>query len=192
MKEKLRQHIITRFGKQPPHLEEVLQGFHELEVKKREYLVREGQVCERVYFVVNGCLQIAATDEDGYNNVLGLVFEDNWYTVMDSFQNRTSSRASIMAAEATQLLTLSKSQFDQFKSNIPAFTYVYGQVLEEAYAQFTQRINVLMTMDATERVRWFMDQNPKVLTRLNSNTIANFLKIRPETLSRIKSKIFKP
>ena len=192
MKEKLRQHIITRFGKQPPHLEEVLQGFHELKVKRRQYLVREGQVCEMVYYVINGCLQIEATDENGDNNVLGLVFEDNWYTVMDSFQNGVSSKETIIAAEATNLLTLSKSHFDQFKASIPEFAFVYGQVLEEAYVQFMQRIKVLMTLDATERVKWFMEQYPMVLTRLNNNVVANFLKIRPETLSRIKSKIYKP
>ena len=190
MKQQLKQHIISRFGKEPPHLDKVLAAFEANEPKRKHYLLMEGEVCNKIYFVVKGSLQIEAVDENGVGSILGFVFENHWYTVMESFQQRSPSKESIVTAEASQVLELSKNKFDQLKAEIPEFSIVYGQVLEEHNAQFMQRINTLMTLDATERVKWFLDKHPEMITRLNSNIIANYLKIRPETFSRIKSKIF--
>jgi len=190
MKEKLRQHIITRFGKEPPHLSRVVEAFEEVHLKRRKYLLMEGEVCNKIYFVAEGCLQIESTDENGDRNILGFVFENNWYTSMKSFQNRMPSKENILTTEKSTYLEISKSKFDQLKIEIPEFAIVYGQVLEEHYGLFMQRINTLMSLDATERVKWFMEKHPEMLTRLNSNVIANYLKIRPETFSRIKAKIF--
>lgn len=187
---KLRQHIISRFGKEPPHLERVLNAFEEVECKKGEFILIEGEICKEIYFVVEGCLQVEAVDEKGEQKILGFVFEDNWYTVMDSFQNRAPSKETILTTERSKYVKLSKRQFDNLKIEVPEFVWVYGQVLEEHYGQFMLRINTLMTLDATERVEWFIKKYPGMMSRLNSNTIANYLNIRPETLSRIKSKIF--
>ncbi len=190
MKEKLKQHITKRFGKEPPHLQRVIDAFEEVKVERRSTVLMEGEICNKIYFVVEGCLQIEATDEKGDRNILGLVFENNWYTVMESFQNRIPSKESILATEKSSYFELSKNKFDKLKIEIPEFSIVYGQVLEEHYGAFMRRISTLMTLDATGRVKWFIQKYPTILNRLNSNTIANYLKIRPETLSRIKAKIF--
>ena len=190
MKEKLKEHIIGRFGKEPPHLEQVVNAFKEINTKRRDVVLLEGEICTKIYFVVEGCLQIEATDEKGDKNILGFVFENNWYTVMESFQKRIPAKESILATESSACLVLEKKLFEKLKIEIPEFSLVYGQILEEHYGAFMERINTLMTLDATERVKWFLEKHPSILNRLNSNTISNYLKIRPETFSRIKAKIF--
>ena len=190
MTEKLEQHIISRFGKRPPHLEDVLNAFNPIRVKRNQMLLRESEVCQHIYFVAEGSLQIEAITEAGDMNILGFIFENNWYTAMQSFQNQTPSPENIVASEKSHLLKLHRQDFLQLKENIPEFGMVYGQVLEESYSQFMQRINTLMSMDATDRMKWFYQQHPTAFTRLNSNIIANYLKIRPETFSRLKPKLF--
>lgn len=190
MKVLLREHIVKRFGKVPPNLERVLDSFKEIQFKKNEVVLKEGTICNSIYFVADGCLQINGLNENGNISILGFVFEDNWYTAMDSFQNGSKSKQTIIATENTNLLSISTSEFKTIKSSIPEFEHVYGKVLEESYNEFMERIDILMTKDATERLIWFTNKHPNIFNRLNSKTIAQYLKVTPETLTRLKPKLF--
>jgi hypothetical protein len=71
----------------------------------------------------------------------------------------------------------------------PQFEKMYRQILELSYANSVYRINSFVSMDALERLRWMMDHQPKLFTRLSSKMIASYLGISPETYTRLKGKL---
>ena len=92
MKDHLRQHIIERLGKPPDNLDTVLENFTEKRTKRNEFLLREGDVCKHVYFIVKGCLQMFVVDKNGNESTREFYFEDQWTTDIFGFQNQTPSQ----------------------------------------------------------------------------------------------------
>jgi hypothetical protein len=60
--------------------------------------------------------------------------------------------------------------------------------LEHAYLNQSRKIEALMTLNAKQRYQKLLKGNPTLIQRLSNKTLASFLHMREETLSRIKSK----
>lgn len=110
---------------------------------------------------------------------------------MDSFKNRTPSTEGIRTVEDTDFLSISAEKFGHLSKNAPEFQLVYRQMLEDSYVESLNRIDVLMSLDAIGRLKWLDKNYPKILSRLNSKDVASFLNVSPETLSRVKTKLYK-
>jgi FixJ family two-component response regulator len=71
---------------------------------------------------------------------------------------------------------------------IPQWEKLYRHYLEYAYVTNTNRLMSFITLDATERYRQLLAQNPNVVMRMPNKMVASYLNISQETLSRLKSK----
>ncbi|WGK64843.1 Crp/Fnr family transcriptional regulator [Croceiramulus getboli] len=189
MKEILRQNIIKRLGKLPSQLEEVLDCFRENEVSRKTPVLLAGEVCQQCYFITHGSFKIVRTTEAGEDHTLGLIFDEEWFTALDSFRNNTPATESIIASEDTQFLSLSKERFTYLSREVTDFNTVYRQMLEESQADLLDRVNNLMALDALARLKYFQKKYPQALARINAREIASHLDMTPETLSRLRTKI---
>ena len=66
---------------------------------------------------------------------------------------------------------------------------MYRHILEMAYIMSQERIYGFQGQSALERLKWLMDHEPKILSKLSNKVIASFLGVTPYTLSRLKSEI---
>ncbi len=64
MQEFLKQHIIKRLGKDVDNLDLVLSKFKPIVTKRNQQILKEGEICKYVYFVVSGCLQVYVYDHE--------------------------------------------------------------------------------------------------------------------------------
>jgi CRP-like cAMP-binding protein len=115
--------------------------------------------------------------------------EEQWVTDIFGFQNQKPSEEFIKCIEACQLLSITYDRFQQLSREVPQFADIYRQILEVSYNNTVYRVNTLTSMDALERIRWFQEHKPKLMTRLSSKLIASYLGITPETLTRLKAKL---
>jgi len=189
MKAVLRKHIIEQLDRTPPRLDYVLDHFQEIKTEKNEVLVEVGQVCRYVYFIVEGCLKISAYNRNGDESTTDLAFEYDWKTAMRSFVNHQSSNERIVCVEPSQLLAISRSDFQKLSGEIPEFEYIYKNLLEESYTQSIERVQTLMNLDALNRLKWLLSIHPLIFTRLSNRLIASYLSISEATLSRLKAKL---
>lgn len=63
----LKEHILQKLGNnigEPETLETVLNSFKPIAVKRDRFLLKEGEVCQQVYFVAKGCLQVFVYDAE--------------------------------------------------------------------------------------------------------------------------------
>jgi CRP-like cAMP-binding protein len=189
MKEVLRQHIISRFGHEPENLTYVLERFEEIDMKRGDHLLSAGEVCKYVYFIIKGCLQVYVIDKSGIESTRDFYVEEQWVTDIFGFQNQLPSTEYIRCVEPSALLRIHYENFQHLAEKVPQFASVYKQILEVSYNNTVYRINTLMSMDALDRIKWLMENKPKIMSRLSSKLIASYLGISPETMTRLKSKL---
>jgi len=189
MKEQLQEYIIQKLGKKPDNIDLVLNAFKPMKAKRNLVLVDVGEVCKYCFFIVNGCLKITTYNLNGEESTTNLAFEYEWRTAMHSFINQQPSNEKIVAVEESELLVVSKQNFQEFSQSISGFQQIYQQLLEESFTKSIERVQTLMSMDALGRLKWLLSEYPLIFTRLSNRLIASYLGISEATLSRLKSKL---
>lgn len=185
----LRQHITDRLGNNVDNLDDVLCHFKELKAARGERLLRQGDVCRNVYFVAAGCLQVYTLATSGDETTRDIVTENNWCSDLISFGSGKPASESIRAVEPSVLCGINRSSFQTLTDTVPQFDKVYRQILEASYASSVYRINTFVSLSALDRIRWLMDYQPKLMTRLSSKLLASYLGISQETFSRLKARL---
>lgn len=189
MLDNLRQHIINRLGQTPENLERVLDHFEEFSVNRGQHLLEPGTVCKHVYFIAEGCIQVYVIDRLGNESTREFYVEDQWVTDIFGFQNQLPATEFIKTVEPCKLLRIHYDSFQLLSKEAPQFASIYKQILEVSYNNTVYRVNTLTSMNALERVKWLMDNKPKIMSRLSSKLIASYLGISPETMTRLKTKL---
>jgi len=188
MREKLKSFLLEKLKGNDEDLDLVISKFNNLEVKKNEVILKEGDICDYCYFIVEGCIQVFIYDINGNESTRDFLLENNFVSELNSFNNFVPSKEYLRAIENTKLLKINRKDFQDLLNSIPNFSNIYRQILEVTYSSSIYRINTLISMSASERVRWLIKNNNKLVTRLSNKQIASYLGISPETLSRIIGK----
>jgi CRP-like cAMP-binding protein len=189
MIDKLEQYIVERIGQRPQGLEHVLQCFKPMKVKRNEVLVNYGDTCKYCYFIVEGSLQIVTYDRNGETSTQDFATENQWLTAIRSFVNRQASNEVLCAIEHSQLLAISRDDFQYMVDNVPPFEMIYRSLLEQSYAKSIERVTTLLSMTAMEKLNWLLEREPLIFTRFSNRLIASYLGLTPETLSRLKANL---
>lgn len=189
MKEQLRQYIARTVNISDAEMKEVLSYFHPLPVKKHEFVIAEGQLSHRIHFINSGCLRFFFTNEEGQEATRYIAFENNFATALCSFISGEPSAENLQALEDAELLYIAQADFNRLIATMPVWERFYCHYLEKAYVNNTNKLMSLLMLDATERYRQLLRQNPRIVQRLPNKIVASYLNITQETLSRIKSRI---
>ena len=188
MIEKLRNHLVARVGQSASLLDLVLSHFKPIQSPRGQQLLRQGDVCNRVYFVASGALQVFVYDGQFNETTRDIVLEDSWCSELMSFGKRQPATENIRAIEDCELLAIDYDSFQMLMATVEPFGLVYKQILELSYANSVYRVNSLVSMTASERIRWLSEHRPRLVERVSSKLIASYLGISPETYSRLKAK----
>lgn len=189
MIEFLKSHITARLGHEPENLNEVLPHFEAIFTKRGDYLLQSGEVCKYVYFIVSGCIQVYVVDKNGNESTREFYVEEQWVTDIFGFQNQTPSSEYMKCVEPCQLLRIHFDSFQKLSHQVPQFAAIYKQILEVSYNNTIYRVNTLTALDALDRIKWLMENKPRIMTRLSSKLIASYLGISAETMTRLKAKL---
>jgi CRP/FNR family transcriptional regulator, anaerobic regulatory protein len=157
-------------------------------IKKKEFLLREGDVCKHIYFINSGCLRYFYVIE-GVENTGQFFFENGWYTDFHSFLTGKSTNQNVEALEDCELLLISKKDLQQLFLEVPKFEK-FGRIMaENAFLGVRSKNEMLINQTAEERYLTLMKERPKVFERIPQHYIASYLGIKPPSLSRIRKRL---
>ena len=158
------------------------------ELKRKDFLLREGETCSFTAFITAGCLRYFY-NHDGQERTGQFFFENSWYSDYESFISDEPSTQNIQALEATRLLILPKASLYQLYEENPKFER-FGRIMaENAYLGCRQKNMTLLTESPEEQYLHLLKTRPKIIERVSQIHIASFLGIQPESLSRIRKRI---
>lgn len=159
------------------------------ELKKNDFIVREGEICMYDSFVVKGCLKIFQTDENGKEHIISFAVENWWALDMYSFIGKLPAIYSIQAMENTQLIQFTREQYDLRYEVIPKLNQFTRKMLENSYVAQQTRILENISLNVEDKYKIFVSKYPNLETRISQKYIASYLGVTPEFLSRMKNRL---
>jgi len=160
-------------------------------VRKRGFLLSQGEVCNFEAYIVKGCLKKYYIDEKGDEVILQFAVEDWWVSDIGSFSEQKPSNLFIEALEDTELLMIDYTNKEKIFQEIPGLERVFRLMIQKAYAVLESRFYSSIAKPAEERYLDFVKKYPGIVQRVPQTQVASYLGITPESLSRIKSKMIK-
>lgn len=189
MYDTLRQQLLQIVPLNEVELDHFTKKLVSKKLKRKEFLLLEGEVCRTVYFVKEGCLRYFY-NVDGEERTGQFFFENSWYTDYESFLSEQPSGLNIQALEPTQLWALSKSALYELYEKHPKIEQ-FGRIMaENAYLGVRKSNLSLRAQSPEERYLKLIEERPKVVERVSLQYIASYLGIQPESLSRIRKRLF--
>ncbi|TCJ12506.1 Crp/Fnr family transcriptional regulator [Flaviaesturariibacter flavus] len=155
-------------------------------VRRRQFLLQEGEVCRNEYFVNKGCLRAYVTDARGTEHVLQFAIEDWWIGDMHSFITQTPARITIDALEDSEVFSISRSGWDELMERVPKFERFFRMLLQGAFITLQNRVTSALSATAEQRYAEFQERYPQFEQRVPQHQVASYLGITPESLSRIR------
>lgn len=158
------------------------------QVKKGEYLLREGSVCRNCMIIEEGIARkfLVSSNKEITTE---LYFQDDIAVSFDSFCNQTPSNEWIEALTEVTITLLNFQEFQQLKAIHPELIKLDLVIAEHYTLWLEKRLVDFRTLDASERYLNLLKQNPHYVQHIQLNIIASYLGVAVETLSRIRSKI---
>ena len=160
-------------------------------LRKRQYLLQEGDVCHYNCFVAKGCLRLYRVGEDGVEHILRFAVENWWISDQESYNNGIPSKNNIDALEDSELLLIEKNDFNRIVSNFPNFRTFRDTLKARSYDVSQNRIMSNISDTAEEKYTNFIKSYPDIFNRVPLHMIASFLGVSRETLSRIRTQYAK-
>ena len=190
MYDHLKKHINKFASISNSDFEIVQKFFSPLLLKKKEHLFRQNDICKQIAFIHKGCVRNYHIDKKGNEQIIYFGMEDWWIGDMQSFFLQIPSMFNIQALEDCELLVSSKTEFENAFIEVPDFEKFYRLKTQTAYTK-TQQTVVEKTETAEDRYLKIFKTNPSLLQRVPQHYLASYLGIKPQSLSRIRKKIFK-
>jgi CRP-like cAMP-binding protein len=157
-------------------------------IRRKEFLLREGEVNTHETFINKGCLRNYTIDDKGTEHIIVFAIEDWWTSDLYSFLTQTPATFNIDALEDTEVLQISKDNLEKLFENIPKFERFFRIMFQNAFIAQQQRISSNLSLTAEERYNRFIAKYPQMEQRISQKQMAAYLGITPEFLSMLRKK----
>ena len=156
-----------------------------IELKRNDYLKVKGSIDTNLYLVLSGSLRIFVVDEFE-EHTIRFGYKNNLIAALDSFLNEQPSDFYIQALKSSTLKVISKTKFMDFIASSLENTKTWQLILENFVLQQMERERDILTSSPLERYNRVLKRSPQLFQEIPNKYIASYLRMTPETLSRIK------
>ena len=163
--------------------------FNAKNLRKKEFLLQEGEICHYLSFVSKGLLRSYHIDEKGDEHMNLFAWEGWWSSDIYSFSFNEIAQFNIDALEDSELLLITRENLEEMTLQIPKMDRYFRILFQNSLATKERRLVSSNSYTAKEKYIQLAESNPQMIQRVPQNLIASYLGLAPETLSRIKKNI---
>ncbi|CAM1366454.1 Crp/Fnr family transcriptional regulator [Tenacibaculum xiamenense] len=171
------------------HLHQFVNYFDMVSIKKKEFLLKQGDICNFEGFIIKGCFRLFTIDEKGNEHTLYFGIKNWWVTDLNSFLNKTPATFTIQALEDSEVLLINRKNKNKSFEQIPAIEKMFRVMTQKSHVALEQRMIRNISTTADQRYIEFISKYPQIAERLTNIQIASYLGISHEFLSKIRRKI---
>jgi len=157
--------------------------------KEGDVLFQPVRICRELFFICNGIIRIKVINEDGNEVTHYFLKENQFCTILNSFNNQVVAHESIQAACDLEVLAIARQALENLYGKIVYLRGIITQIIQQALIDKINLRNLYLGRDSTERYRLFLDRQPEIAQRVSLGDIASYLEVTPQSLSRIRKNI---
>ena len=158
---------------------------NQVSLKRNEYLVVKGNVEVNLFYIVSGALRIFVIDESN-EQIIRFGYKNNFITALDSFITGRPTILYIQALKDTKLKSISKTTYSRLLNSTESNRKLYDEIQKQLIInQMEREVDILVT-SPLERYKRVLKSSPQLFQEIPNKYIASYLRMTPETLSRLK------
>jgi len=169
----------------------VQEVYTERKIKRKQFILQEGEVSNKNTFIVEGCFRMYMVDHNGKEHNLQFAIENWWIGDIGSFHSDTPTKLNIEALENSIILQIKKEDQLKLFTDYPKFNRIFRVLAENAIVGLQRRVLQNISSTAEERYLDFLERHPQLFNRISNVQIASYLGVTPEFLSKIRNKVTK-
>lgn len=154
-------------------------------IERNEFLKVKGSIDTNIYFVERGSFKIFVLD-DYEEQIIRFGYENDLIVSLDSFLTEKPSDFYIQAIKKSFVKVIPKNKFVEFIKLNETNKQIWAKMLEDLILQQLERERDILTSSPKDRFERVLKRSPKLFQEIPNKHIANYLRMSPETLSRLK------
>ncbi|MEL7001963.1 MAG: Crp/Fnr family transcriptional regulator [Bacteroidota bacterium] len=184
----LRNKILSYTHVDDDVLDDALQFYKKITVKKGDVLVRPGNFVKRFYYLDTGCIYYYKI-ESGEIKVLEFYTEDTFFTDLYSYVQEVPSNSYLVAIEDTTVCAITKEDVEKSFDQSHQLERFGRLSMQDAFIKTFSRVDRLNNRTNEERYLRLLEKRPSLFQRVPQYLIASYLGLTPVGLSKIRKRL---
>ena len=159
-----------------------------MELKRREFLLREGEVCRYNYFIEKGCLRMFFNNDKMVEQTMQFAIENWWLSDYFSYARQSPSEYAIQAVEKSVIVAVDYHLQDDLFVVVPQMERYFRIMMQRALSASQLRVKMIYQLSKEEMFRHFNSSYPQFFQRVPQYMIASYLGLTPEYMSELRKK----
>ena len=162
--------------------------FKKVKIKKRQFIVQPNFVAKHRYYVLEGAFRAYVVADQGKDYTITFAINDWWITDYNSYIFQQPATMFVVALEDSTVLQIDFDKEQELKKSNHKFETFFRIIAESGLASQQRRIISNLTQTAEERYKNFVLKYPQLVQRVPQYSLASYLGMTTEFLSRIRNK----
>ena len=155
-------------------------------LRRKQYLLQEGDVSKYVCFVEKGMLRLYSIDEKGSEKIIQFAPEGWYVSDLYSLITGEASNLNIDALEESELILITKESMEELRRKFPQYLEFSFLQMQSAYVALQRRLFDTINLTTEEKYTKLLNKYPDIVQRVPQHMVASYLGLTPETLSRVR------
>ena len=168
----------------------ILEAFPIKTFEKGTNLLREGQIAKEGFLVIKGCIRKYSINDNGDESTTAFYTEYQSAVNFDSISNRTPSNFFLTCTEKTTVAIINSEKETALYKKHPRFGEVCRVEMQKMMGENQENLSKFISSTPKERYLNLLKDRSDLINRVPQYQLASYLGIKPETLSRIRRRIF--
>lgn len=165
----------------------VMPCWHRYPFTRGALISQVGAVEQRFYIVESG-VQRLSFPHDGEDICVGFSYDGSWSGAFDSFVSRKPGRFDVKAVTDSVLVGIDHADLRTLYATLPIMERFGRLILEELVVGRVTREIEQLSLTAEERFDRLVRRSPRLLQLVPQKDIASYLRMTPETFSRLRAR----
>ena len=167
-------------------MEGMLAQCYARQFQPKEFLGKQGEVCNDIFFITHGTTRSLIVDTAGEEHTIHFSLENQFICDYTSFMLQTPATNSIQAVEETNVVVLPRQAIEWGYAHLKEGDRLGRLIAEYYFIYFDNRLKNQYLFTAAQRYENISKVFPYIHNRVPQHMIASYLGVSPVHLSRLK------
>ncbi|WP_431217165.1 Crp/Fnr family transcriptional regulator [Puia sp. P3] len=158
----------------------------EREIKRKDFLLKPGQVSRYMYFVERGVLR-SFYDKGEKEITSGFTLDGEVCVSGNSFFNQVPGIEYIQALEDAKLFSITYEQYQGLRQRHQAFNNIVLNLFQRCYCEHEKRLSEIWMQTADNRFKWLKKMFPHLLLRVPAKDLASYMGISEGMTCKVRA-----